>query len=367
MASLTIDAATKRFGPKTVLDRVSLAASDAEFVALLGPSGCGKSTLLRLIAGFEALDGGSIRIGGDLVSDKNTHVPTEDRRLGMVFQSYALWPHMTVQENISFALEVYGLDPATRKARVGQALETVGLTDLAARRPAELSGGQRQRVALARTLAAKPRVVLLDEPLANLDANLRETMQDEFRRFHRESAATMVFVTHDQAEALALADRVAVMMEGRLRQVDTPKALYDRPVDAEVARFIGRGTVVPVNCLDYEDGEAEVAIGDARLRLRAGPETGAGLAEASLRPEHCHVFPASTWTGDYADGIEARVRNVRFTGPSQLVTVELTVAAGTELLATASTNQSFAPGDLVRVIVEDGWLLPRASAAVAAA
>jgi iron(III) transport system ATP-binding protein len=354
MARLSIEGAVKRFGQKTAIDRVSLEARDGEFVALLGPSGCGKSTLLRLVAGFERMDAGAIRFDGRTVSGEGAHVPTERRRLGMVFQSYALWPHMTVAQNVAFALEVQGLDAESRRSRVERALATVGLAGFGARRPDGLSGGQRQRVALARTLAAKPGIVLLDEPLANLDANLREAMQDEFRRFHRESGATLLFVTHDQAEALALADRVAVMIDGRLRQVDAPAALYDRPADAEVARFIGRGAVVPVQCVAAGADWAEVVLAGARLRLRAGPDAAPGPAAAALRPDRLRVAP-------YGDGhgLPARVEHVRFTGPSRLVTLALEDEAASRVQATAGREAELAPGDRVRVVVEDGWLLPR--------
>ncbi len=359
MASLTVAGATKRFGPKTVLDQVSLGAADGEFVALLGPSGCGKSTLLRLIAGFERLDEGRIEIGGEVVSGAGHHVPTEARRLGMVFQSYALWPHMSVAENVAFALEVQQVPADDRKTRVGAALETVGLSALAGRRPADLSGGQRQRVALARTLAVRARIVLLDEPLANLDANLRERMQEEFRRIHRESGRTMIFVTHDQAEALALADRVAVMMEGRLRQVDRPRALYDRPADPDVARFIGRGSVIPVTCHAVAEGRAEVAVGAATLRLRAGPAVRPGMAAASLRPEACRIVSPAQ-----ADGApRAQVRSSRFTGPAQIAVVALEDGQGSEILALADSDRALQPGATVAIDITDGWVLPPATGA----
>ena len=354
MASLTVEAATRRFGPKLALDGVSLRVEDGAFLALLGPSGCGKSTLLRAVAGFERLDGGTIRLGDEIVSGPGTHVPTERRRLGMVFQSYALWPHMSVAGNVAFALEVQGLPAAERRSRVARALDTVGLTDLADRRPAALSGGQRQRVALARTLAAEPRVVLLDEPLANLDANLRETMQEEFQRFHRESGATMVFVTHDQAEALALADRVAVLMDGRLMQVDAPAALYERPADAEVARFIGRGALVAVRIERVEAGRAHAVLAGRAVRLRAPPGLVRGDATACLRPEACRVGPEG------ADGVPARVRAVRYTGPAQAVTLALENDRSTTVGAIAPPEMTLEPGRRVVLDVRDGWVLPTA-------
>lgn len=354
MASLTLAEVTKHFGRKAVLRDVSLRVEEGAFMALLGPSGCGKSTLLRLVAGFERVDRGEIALDGRTVSSATVHVPTEARKLGMVFQSYALWPHMSVFENVAFALDVAGIAPKVRRARVEQALETVGLGALAARRPADLSGGQRQRVALARTLAARARIILLDEPLANLDANLRESMQEEFRRLHRETGATMVFVTHDQAEALALADQVAVMMEGQLRQIAAPRALYDRPADADVARFIGRGAIVEVLCLAAGEDWAEVAIGPSRLRLRAGPGAQPGPAQASLRPEGCRLVADAP---GHPGLLRAHVRMVRFTGPAQLVSVSLRDLPECTLLATAAKDQQIAPGMEMAIAVDDGWVL----------
>ena len=356
MAELTITDATKRFGPKTVLDRVSLNIRNGEFVALLGPSGCGKSTLLRLIAGFERLDDGSIHFSNSVMSGPGVHVPTEKRRLGMVFQSYALWPHMTVAENVEFALRVARKPKPERRLRVERALRTVGLTDFADRRPALLSGGQRQRVALARTLATAPAIVLLDEPLANLDANLRESMQVELWDFHRESTATTIFVTHDQAEALALADRVAVMIDGQICQFDDPATLYDRPSNPDVARFIGRGALVPVTVLSCENGLAKVRFGGGTSVLRAPAGTLTGPAVASLRPESCLVRPTNAICG--SDPV-AHVRHVRYTGPSKLVACALDDENGTELLATAERNMKLEHGQRVSIEIKDGWILPR--------
>ena len=219
MAELTLSHVTKRFGDVTAVDDVTLDARDGELVALLGPSGCGKTTILRLIAGFESVSAGEISFDGELVSAVGRHVPPERRRVGIVFQSYALWPHMSVGANVGYPLRVAGIDGEEYRSKVDAALETVGLTGLGARRPADLSGGQRQRVALARCLVMEPSLVLLDEPLANLDVHLRAAMEEEFVDFHDKTGATMLYITHDQAEAMALADRVAVMDDGCLVQV----------------------------------------------------------------------------------------------------------------------------------------------------
>ncbi|MGL5448506.1 MAG: ABC transporter ATP-binding protein, partial [Rhabdaerophilum sp.] len=249
MARLKLDGVTKRFGTHKAVDQVSMVVEDGEFVAVLGPSGCGKTTLLRLVAGFDTLGEGTITIGDRIVSGPAGHVPPEDRRMGIVFQSYALWPHMSVAENVAYALKVQGVPPALRALRVNSAIETVGLTSFQDRRPASLSGGQRQRVALARCLAMEPTMVLLDEPLANLDVHLRASMEDEFATFHKRTGTTMFYITHDQAEAMALADRIAVMDHGRLLQLATPSLLYREPANEIVARFIGAGMILKARAI----------------------------------------------------------------------------------------------------------------------
>ncbi|MGL5117187.1 MAG: ABC transporter ATP-binding protein, partial [Beijerinckiaceae bacterium] len=236
MAGLKLEGVTRRFGAHRAVDGVSLDVKDGEFIAILGPSGCGKTTLLRLVAGFDPVDEGEIRIGDSLVSGGGRHLPPEERRVGIVFQSYALWPHMSVRENVEYALKVQRISRVVREKRVATALATVGLTELAGRKPALLSGGQRQRVALARCLAMEPALVLLDEPLANLDVHLRASMEEEFADFHKRTGTTMFYITHDQAEAMALADRIAVMDKGRLLQVAEPATLFRQPADATVAR-----------------------------------------------------------------------------------------------------------------------------------
>ena len=241
MAELTLAHVTKRFGDVTAVDDVTLDVRDGELVALLGPSGCGKTTILRLIAGFESVSAGEISFDGELVSAVTRHVPPERRRVGIVFQSYALWPHMSVGANVGYPLRVAKVDGEEYRSKVDAALETVGLTGLGSRRPADLSGGQRQRVALARCLVMEPSLVLLDEPLANLDVHLRAAMEEEFVDFHGKTGATMLYITHDQAEAMALADRVAVMDDGRLVQVADPHTLYEEPATTMVADFIGQG------------------------------------------------------------------------------------------------------------------------------
>jgi iron(III) transport system ATP-binding protein len=242
--SITVETVFKRFGGADVLSGLSFSARTGEFFVVLGPSGCGKSTLLRLIAGLEESDGGRIALDGRDVSAPGLHVPPEARRVGVVFQSYALWPHMTVADNVAFPMEGKGRDRKALAAEVGRHLATVSLDDLAARRPAELSGGQRQRVALARCLASGARTILMDEPLANLDPHLRGRMEEELVRVHGEAGATTLYITHDQREAMALATRVAVMQAGRFEQVAPPEEVHDRPATETVARFVGRAAVL---------------------------------------------------------------------------------------------------------------------------
>ncbi|PTB18820.1 ABC transporter ATP-binding protein [Trinickia symbiotica] len=246
MADLILRGVGKRYPDALAVDGLDLAIPAGAFVALLGPSGCGKTTTLRMLAGFENVDAGQIVLGNQVLSSPDTHVPPEHRRMGMVFQSYALWPHMSVAQNVGYALKLRGVRAAEYERRVREALESVHLAEYADAAPQALSGGQRQRVALARCLASEARVVLLDEPLANLDRHLRASMEQAFREFHRRTGATFVYVTHDQAEAMALADRVAVMHRGRLVQWATPEELYQRPRTEWLARFIGNGSVLEV-------------------------------------------------------------------------------------------------------------------------
>lgn len=370
MAGLRLARVTKRFGPVTAVDAVDLMVEPGEFVALLGPSGCGKTTLLRLLAGFERPDHGTIAIAGEIVADRDRHLPPERRRLGMVFQSYALWPHMSVAENVGYALKLRRLPKAERERKIAAALVLVGLEGLAERRPAALSGGQRQRVALARCLAMDPSVVLLDEPLANLDVHLRDSMQAEFRRFHGATGATLVYVTHDQAEAMALADRVAVMENGRVRQFAPPRALYAEPATAMVARFVGRGMVVPVTVRGRaQDGGAGTAEADGAgqgnvrvaadlwgvpvaLRARAAV---AGPSWACLRAEALALAePAEAAAGR---AIAARVERTAFHGAATTVVARPEADPAAELhLATPGPPPE--PGSAVAITVADGWLLP---------
>jgi ABC-type Fe3+/spermidine/putrescine transport system ATPase subunit len=245
---LALDEVSCAFGPVLAVDRLSLDIMPGEFVSLLGPSGCGKTTTLRMIAGFINPTAGSIAMDGSVISSPRSSLPPERRQMSMIFQSYAIWPNMTVAENIAFGLQLRRLDRARIRRKVMEMLDTVQLAALAERYPAELSGGQQQRVALARAMVIQPRVLLLDEPLSNLDANLREEMRFEIRRLHDTFHFTTVYVTHDQGEAMVTSDRIAVMNQGRIEQIDGPYALYNRPRTRFVAGFIGRTNFVDGAC-----------------------------------------------------------------------------------------------------------------------
>ena len=348
MARLTIDHLSKSFAGTRVLDDVSLAVADGELVAILGPSGCGKTTLLRQIAGFDKADAGRIAIGDTEVSSAQHHVPPERRRIGIVFQSYALWPHMTVAENVAYGLAVAGVKEPERARRTEAALALVDLAGYAGRSPAMLSGGQRQRVALARCLVTEPSLVLLDEPLANLDVHLRAAMVREFSRFHERTGTTMIYITHDQAEAMALADRIAVMHEGRVLQFATPSQLFREPADATVAAFVGAGMVVPIEVVDVEEDLCTTRVlGHAvRMRCRAGQSPGA--AKACLRAQALHVSDR---------GIAATVESVTYEGGR--FRIEAAVAGEASLLHLhADEPCSLARGEAIGLDVTDGWVIP---------
>ena len=286
MADVTVANLTKRFGTTAALDAVDLEIADGSFTALLGPSGCGKTTFLRLLAGLETPSAGTIRIGGTDV----TTLPPERRGLGMMFQSYALFPHMSVADNLRFPLRMRGLgDRAEQERRVADALKLVRMEPLARRFPRELSGGQQQRVALARALIADPPVLLLDEPLSTLDAQLRKDMQVELMELHRKVGLTTVLVTHDQDEALSLADRVVLMRAGRIEQIGAPRAIYRQPATAFAASFLGAANLVPVTVragwaeidgvgrvplVSSRDGARQLVLRQEDLRLRAAPRDG---------------------------------------------------------------------------------------------
>ncbi|WP_198379825.1 ABC transporter ATP-binding protein [Roseomonas sp. KE2513] len=324
---LSLTAVTRRFEGVTALDAVSLDVAAGEFLALLGGSGSGKSTLLRVIAGFETPDSGTVRLDGANLAG----VPPHRRPVNMMFQSYALFPHMSVAANIGYGLRREGRPRAEIEARVAQAIATVRLEGMEKRRPDALSGGQRQRVALARALVKRPRLLLLDEPLGALDANLRERTGFELRAIQRESGAAFVMVTHDQAEALALADRVAVMDRGRLLQVAPPRDLYERPATRFVAGFLGAANVL--SGARTADGALDCP--DAACTLRATTTIPEGTAAAAIRPERIRI---ATVTGD--NTASGTVEEAAFRGESSLLLVRL---AGGALIRVSHAEEGGAP------------------------
>ena len=283
MALLEIENLSKTFGTNTVLHQFDMQIERGEFITFLGPSGCGKTTVLRMIAGFETPTRGTIKLGGRDV----THVRTRQRKVGMVFQSYALFPNMTVADNIGFGLKVLGRPQAEIKARVEEMLALIKLPKLADRYPWQMSGGQQQRVALARALVFRPDVLLLDEPLSNLDAKLRQDVRVEIRELQRKLGLTTVMVTHDQEEALTMADRLVVMSEGRIRQIGSQQDLYERPAEKFVADFVGRSTFIDGRM----DGPGRfVSAGGLAVACEAG---GTGSASLALRPERLALTTAA--------------------------------------------------------------------------
>ena len=288
MSKLVLRNVTRAFGDFTAVDNFNLTLEEGELISLLGPSGCGKTTTLRMIAGFMAPTAGTIELDGEVISSPTSSLPPEKRKMSMIFQSYAIWPNMTVAENVIFGLKIRKLDSAEIRRRVDEILDKVQLGALRDRYPAELSGGQEQRVARARAIVAKPAVLLLDEPLSNLDANLREEMRFEIRRLHDEFRITTVYVTHDQAEAMVTSDRIAVMNRGRVEQIDAPYALYVRPRTRFVAGFIGR-----TNFLEGKANGEAVDFGGFSVPRRALQAEGASLpaeVQVSIRPQSIHLL-----------------------------------------------------------------------------
>ena len=269
---------SKRFGNVNVVDDLSLEIDDGEFVVLLGPSGCGKTTTLRMLAGLETVTSGDIYVGDERIND----IPTQERDLAMVFQSYALYPHMSIAENIGYPLRVRKLDRNEREKRVARVAKMLEIESLLERRPRQLSGGERQRVALARAIVREPRAYLMDEPLSNLDARLRVQMRGELKRLQHELRTTTIYVTHDQAEAMTLASRVAVMNKGRLQQFDTPLNIYNRPVNRFVAEFVGSPS------MNFIDGKVERGMFVSNT-LQLPVDRSDSSVTLGIRPEHIHV------------------------------------------------------------------------------
>ena len=338
MASVTIENAQKHFGRTHVIRGVTVAIDDGEFCVLVGPSGCGKSTLLRMIAGLEEISEGQIRIGGNIVND----MPPKERDIAMVFQNYALYPHMTVHDNMAFSLELARRERHVIEERVNKAAEILGLNNLLQRYPRQLSGGQRQRVAMGRAIVRDPQVFLFDEPLSNLDANLRVQMRTEIKALHQRLKTTSIYVTHDQVEAMTMADKIVVMRDGIVEQIGDPLEIYDHPANQFVAGFIGSPAMnfLP-GTLRRRNGAAHVEFaGGVSLPApgSAGGKDGQDVIYGT-RPEHIEL-------ADGADGVAAEVVVVEPTGA---VTQVYSTIAGIEVIAVFQERHVFKPGLVIRL------------------
>jgi iron(III) transport system ATP-binding protein len=347
MATVSIRGLTKKFADSPAVDELHLEIGDGEFVSLLGPSGCGKTTTLRLLAGFLQPDAGEIRVAGAVVSSPSLLVPPERRNMSMIFQSYAIWPHMTVAQNVAYGLKFKKLAKQEIDAKVTNLLGVVHLAELKDRYSAELSGGQQQRVALARALVVEPQILLMDEPLSNLDANLREEMRFEIRRLHEEFKITTVYVTHDQAEAMATSDRIAVLDGGRLVQVGRPQEIFDRPETRFVAEFVGKANILSGRF----DGDGQLRLGDGiKIRVTTAAELlVAGEVTVCLRPHNILLVSDDGEARQLAERgynlFPGIIRRSIYFGDAVDYTVEL--ASRASLRVITSPSQRFAPGQTI--------------------
>ena len=338
MASVELRGLTKRYGDIAVVDNISLAIEHGHLACLLGPSGCGKTTTLRLIAGFVEPSAGEVRVGDKLISSPARSLPPEQRNMSMIFQSYALWPHMTVAQNIVYGLKLRKVDRDTIGKKLKAILASTRLEPLAERYPGELSGGQQQRVALARALIIEPETLLLDEPLSSLDANLREEMRFEVRRLHDAYRYTTVYVTHDQSEAMTTADVIAVMNAGKIEQTGTPEDIYDRPRSEFVARFIGSSNVIKGEARD----EARIEFGGAALRCVGAKLTPGTEAAVSVRP---HDIKISTVQPQGENVLPGTVTRQVFLGGNRDYVVE--IKNGTPLRVVTVADENIVQGSAV--------------------
>ena len=339
MATIELDQVDKHYGSYHALRKISFDIADGEFVVLVGPSGCGKSTLLRSLAGLEEITGGTIKLGGQRVDN----VAAKDRDVAMVFQNYALYPHMTVRENMAFALKLRGDNLADRNAKVDKAAEMLRLTPYLERYPKALSGGQRQRVAMGRAMVRSPKAFFFDEPLSNLDAALRVDMRSEIKALHQRLGATSVYVTHDQIEAMTMADRIVVLRDGKVEQIGAPLELYDRPANTFVAGFIGSPAMnmLPAR-IDLSSNSARLADG-ATLPLRQGTRASDGQEVVyGVRPDQ--------WIMSKGDeGVPATVELIEPTGAEILLAAQL---AGQRILCAFRERHALKPGDTIRLAVD---------------
>ncbi|WDZ80794.1 sn-glycerol-3-phosphate ABC transporter ATP-binding protein UgpC (plasmid) [Ensifer adhaerens] len=333
MSEIELRSVAKSYGSVAVLNNISLDMSDGEFVVLVGPSGCGKSTLLRMIAGLEDISAGEITIGGKVVND----MPAKERDIAMVFQSYALYPHMKVAENMSFALKLAGAPNAEIQKRVTEAAEILGLEKLLDRLPRELSGGQRQRVAMGRAIVRDPRAFLFDEPLSNLDAKLRVKMRGEIKKLHQRLRRTMVYVTHDQTEAMTMADKIVVMNGGRIEQTGAPLELYNDPANLFVAGFIGSPEINLIEAIS--EGSTALTRGGVSLPLGRKVQPGTRVV-CGIRPQHVTLGAA---------GVPGRISLVEPTGEDQEIVVAM---GGEDISVVVHGGRLLSAGDDVMLTID---------------
>ncbi|HEX4332954.1 MAG TPA: ABC transporter ATP-binding protein [Usitatibacter sp.] len=339
---LELDNLTKRYGDATSVDAISLAVERGEFICLLGPSGCGKTTTLRMIAGFLDPDAGEIRVEGRTISRRGTVLAPERRNMSMIFQSYAVWPHMTVRQNVAYGLKMKRVPGPERDARTDAMLAATQLAPYAERYPSELSGGQQQRVALARALAPQPGILLLDEPLSNLDANLRGEMRFEIRRLHDEFSGTSIYVTHDQVEAMTMADRIVVMNAGRIEQIGTPGDVYERPRSRFVARFIGASNVIE----GRRSGDRQVDVGGHAIAVGQGEFAAPGEPMSFCVKTHDVELLAAPPVGEN-NTLPGVVRSQAYLGSHR--DYLLAVDGGQDLLVAAPAAFDVPPGTQVHL------------------
>src|SRR5438552_1017635 len=350
MPGVAIKSLTKRYGDVAAVEDLSLDVKPGELVSLLGPSGCGKTTTLRLVAGFLPPEAGEIWVGERCLSSPKSVVPPERRRMAMIFQSYALWPHMTVAQNVAYGLRFKRtLARAEREKKVSTMLAVVQLAGYEARYPGELSGGQQQRVAVARALVVEPEILLLDEPLSNLDANLREEMRFEIRRLHEQFAITTLYVTHDQAEAMVISDRVAVLQEGRVAQIGTAEELFLKPRTRFVAEFVGKTNLV--------DGMAvkpdAVAHGPFTLRVASGRLVPGAHVALSIRPHQIELVAPTAVKDQSANYLRGVIQRASFLG--ETVDYQVAVAEGDLVLRVAAPAITrLRPGEAVTLRIDQG-------------
>ncbi|TAH13635.1 MAG: sn-glycerol-3-phosphate ABC transporter ATP-binding protein UgpC [Curvibacter sp.] len=348
MARVSLKNISKSYGKTSVLQDINLEIEHGELVVLVGPSGCGKSTLLRVLCGLEDISSGELRIGEDIVND----LPPAKRGIAMVFQSYALYPHMSVYRNMAFGLKIHGEDKAQIDKRVRDAAKVLQIDHLLERLPRELSGGQRQRVAIGRAIVREPKLFLFDEPLSNLDAALRAKTRIELARLHKDLAATMVYVTHDQVEAMTLGDKIVVLHEGRVQQAGTPLTLYQQPANRFVATFIGSPTInlLPARVIEVSGAGARLQLGNGSKALAAVDVSQLQVGESvevGLRPEHCDVLAPGVAPGADDTALDAEIMLVEHLGESNLLYLKMD--DGQELIVRGDGNAEVRLGDSVIV------------------